>query len=87
MNHYIRIVVSLVALIALASCSSNGRVHTSVSYGVGYGGYYGASPWRNRPVYVVDDRPIIIDDGPVATPMPDFGMPDAGGMDFPDFDF
>jgi hypothetical protein len=81
-------IVSLLSFLALAACSGSGRPR--VSYSVGYGGYYGASPWRHypgRPIYVGGGG-IDIPDGPVATPLPDFGMPDMGGAaDFADFDF
>jgi len=57
----------------------------TVRYSVGYGSYYGAHPWGyypGRPVYVGGgggyDIPDIPDipEGPVAEPMPDFGMPE-----------
>jgi hypothetical protein len=77
-------VVVVVALIA-AGCSGSGR--TRVSYGVGYGGYYGGGPWRGYhgypPVYVGGGGGYPdIPDGPSAAQMPDFGMPDMGGFDF-----
>jgi hypothetical protein len=56
---------------------------------VGYGGYYGPSPWHRYPGYPVyiggGDIPDL-PDGPVAEPLPDFGMPDFGPeADFADF--
>lgn len=76
-------------LLGLAGCAGGG--HSRVSYGVGYGGSYGPSAWGrypSYPVYVGGGRPDIphIPDGPIATPMPDFGMPDMGGG-MADFDF
>jgi hypothetical protein len=85
-----RLLAGIVLIGALVACASDGvRTSTSVSYGVGYGRYYGASPWGYYPGYPVyvggaPDLPS----GPVATPLPDFGMPDmpdAGFADFPDF--
>lgn len=74
--------------LSLAACAGSGRSH--VSYSVGYGGYYGPSPWGyyRGPIYVGGGTPDLpnIPDEPVATPLPDFGMPDmGGGMDFADF--
>lgn len=91
MTRLIAAAVCLVLLGALAGCAGGGSPRVSYSVGVGYGSYYGPSAWSRypgRPVYVVGGgRPDIPDipDGPVAAPMPDFGMPDMGGM--ADFDF
>lgn len=92
MNRSVRIaigIVSLVSFAALAACSSSGPPR--VSYSVGVGGYYGASPWRyypRHPVYVGGGGGIDLPNRPVAAPLPDFGMPDMGaGADFADFDF
>lgn len=92
MNQPVKIaicIVSLVSFVTLAACSGSGRPR--VSYSVGVGSYYGASPWRyypRHPVYVGGGGGIDIPDRPVAAPMPDFGMPDMGpGAGFADFDF
>lgn len=90
MTRTITLAIGILVVAGLVGCAGSGR--TTVSYGVGYGGYYGPSPWGyRRPVYVVgggDPGIPDIPDGPVAAPMPDFGMPDAGGMDdFGGFDF
>jgi hypothetical protein len=82
------VAATLALLASLAGCSGGGSGRSSVHYGVGYGSYYGASPWHHypgRPVYI--DTGPDIPDGPVATPLPEFGMPDGGMMDIPDFDF
>ena len=87
MNRVSKIAAGLVILAMLGACGSGG--HTRVSYGVGYGGYYGGGPYRGYyqpPIYVgggggYPDIPDI-PSGPVAAPMPDFGMPDVGGFDF-----
>lgn len=92
MTRLIAIAFCIALLAGLASCAGGGR--PSVRYSVGYGSYYGGSPWGyypGHPVYVGGgggpDIPHI-PEGPVAAPMPDFGMPDAGGMDdFGGFDF
>jgi len=85
----VALVISLVSLSALAACSGSGQPR--VSYGVGFGSYYGASPWRHypgRPIYVGGGGGIDLPDEPIAAQMPDFGMPDMGGAaDFADFDF
>lgn len=67
---------------AVFGCAGGGS--PTVRYSVGYGSYYGAHPWGyypGRPVYVggggsydVPDIPDI-PEGPVAEPMPGFGMP------------
>ena len=78
----------------LQACSGSGGGSPRVSYsvGVGYGGYYGRSPYgyRRPPVVVVGPGPGPGPDfdRPVAAPLPEpdigFGMPEAG---FNDFDF
>jgi len=90
MTRLVAIAFCIALLASLAGCAGGGR--PTVRYSVGYGSYYGGSPWGyypGHPVYVGGGGgPDIPDipDGPVATPMPDFGMPDAGGMDFGGFD-
>lgn len=89
MNRLAVTAICIVSLLALVACSGSGRPR--VSYGVGFGSYYGSSAWRHyprHPVYIGGGGGIDIPDGPVATPLPDFGMPDmGGGADFADFDF
>ncbi len=77
----------LLSTLFLAACSSGGSRgysgHTRHSVGVGYGGYYGR-PWGHSPGYVggIDPGPGFGGGGPVASQMPDMGMPDfGGGMD------
>lgn len=87
----------IIACLLFSACSSGGSTRVSYGVGVGYGGYYGAGPWRGYsgyPVYVGGGRPDIPDipQRPSAAQLPDFGMPgggmmDAGPMDFGDFDF
>jgi hypothetical protein len=64
----------------LSACSSSGGYgRSSIHYGVGYGGYYGR-PWGYDPVYVgggID--PDSGADAPVASQLPEMGMPDYGG--------
>lgn len=76
-----------IALVAgTAGCAGGGG--PTVRYSVGYGSYYGSHPWGSypgRPVYIGGGGGYDIPDipeGPVAEPMPDFGMPDIGGFDF-----
>ena len=81
-----KVVVVVVAALIIASCSGSGRSRVSYGVGVGYGGYYGGGPWRGYhgypPVYVDGGGGYPdIPDGPSASQMPDFGMPDAGMMD------
>ncbi len=90
MNHFIRysaLLVICVAIIFLSACTGGGSPNIRYSVGMGYGGYYGHSPYGRYGPDVI----IVPDDGPVATQMPepdmDFGMPDAGFDDFGDFDF
>jgi hypothetical protein len=49
-------------------------------YGAGYRGYY-RDPWRYGPGYIGDVGPGIGHEPPMATQLPDMGMPDFGGMD------
>jgi len=80
-------VTFLLSTVLLTACSSSGGSgysgRTVYHGGVGYGGYYGR-PWGYRPGYVggIDPGPGIGGGGPVASQMPDMGMPDFdGGMD------
>lgn len=66
------------AVFTTACGSSGGHTRTQVHYGAGYRGYY-RDPWRYNPVYI--DAGPGIDDTPVASPLPEMGMPDFGGMD------
>lgn len=87
MKRFIVISVSTALLLGLVGCAGGGG-HSRVSYGVGYGGGYGPSGWGGYPGYPVyvggGGRPDFPDipDGPMAAPLPDFGMPDMGGFDF-----
>lgn len=80
------------AIGVLQGCSGGGSPRVSYSVGVGYGGYYGRSPYGyyRRPPIIVGgpgpdiDRPVAM---PLAAPDVDFGMPDAGFNDFGGFDF
>jgi hypothetical protein len=84
---YYKLLAALITLLIIASCSGSGGTRVSYGVGVGYGGYYGGGPWRGHsgyPVYIGGGgRPDIphIPDGPSAVQLPEFGMPDAGGMD------
>ena len=72
-------------LVSLSACAGSGQ--PSVRYSVGFGSYYGAGPWGyyGHPIYIGGGE---IPDEPIATPLPDFGPPDMGGMgDFADFDY
>jgi hypothetical protein len=88
----LKLAIVLLLSLLVASCAG-GNTRVSYGVGVGYGGYYGAGPWRgyyNRPVYVGGGiRPDIPDIpmGPSASQLPDFGMPDVGMMDMGGFDF
>ena len=87
---YLTVILCLIAALALTSCSGSGgsRVHYGV--GVGYGGYYGAGPWRGypgHPVYIGGGGIPDIPSGPSAQQLPDFGMPDVGMADMGGFDF
>jgi hypothetical protein len=87
------IVLSFLAATLTTACSSSGSgmSRTHVSYGAGYRGYY-RRPYGYPPVYVgggVDPDWGV--DQPVATPLPEMGMPDFGGggmdMDMGGFDW
>lgn len=86
MKRSIFVVVRLVVVSGLVGCAGGGSPTLRCS--VGYGSCYGAHPWGcypGRPVYVGGGGDYDIPDipeGPVAEPMPDFGMPDIGGFDF-----
>jgi hypothetical protein len=92
MKSLIRIVLLMLTLSMttwlLTACSSSGGSgysRSSVHYG--YRGYRG-HPWGYDRVYVPVGGGIDPGwgvggpSGPVATPLPDMGMPDMGGMDF-----
>jgi hypothetical protein len=92
------VIVILVTLVLgsaglLQGCSGGGSPRVSYSVGMGYGGYYGRSPYgyHRPPVVVVGPGPGPDIDRPIAAPLPEpdvgFGMPDAGFNDFDDFDF
>ena len=95
MNTKLVLVTALAVALFLAGCASSGYGRPRVSYSMGFGSYYGPSPWHRYPgcpVYIGDGGGIPdIPDGPVAEPLPDFGMPDMGPEasfdDFGDFDF
>jgi len=81
------VVLAAASVVLTTACSSggSGMSRTSMHYGAGYRGYY-RQPWGYPPVYVggggVDpDWGVEAPDYPVATPMPEMGMPDMGGMD------
>lgn len=81
----------VIALTFLAACSGTGGSTVRYNMGVGYGGYYGGSPYGYYPpdvIIVPDDEPIAEQfSDPGMDPGMDFGMPDAGFDDFGDFDF
>jgi hypothetical protein len=82
----IGVAIAVVAALIIAGCSGGSRTRVSYGVGVGYPGYYGGGPWRGYdryPVYVGGGGGGYPDipDGPSASQMPDFGMPDAGMMD------
>jgi len=92
----ISILLSTVFLMACSSSGGGGYSSRSYHSGVGYGGYYGR-PWGYHPGYIggIDPGPGI-GGGPVATQLPDMGMPGMGmdmgmgmgmGMDMGGFDF
>lgn len=88
-----KVLAVVIASVIIAGCAG-GSSRMTYGVGVGYGGYYGAGPWRGYgryPVYVGGGGggPGIphIPDGPSASQMPEFGMPDAGMMDMGGFDF
>jgi len=82
----VRIMLGILLAAGIAACAGGGS--PTVRYSVGYGSYYGAHPWGyypGRPVYIGGGGGYDIPDipeGPVAEPLPDFGMPDIGGFDF-----
>ena len=94
-----KLAVTLFALILLAGtlavtgCSGSGGYRGYASHGIGYGRYYGPRPWGYYPGYGDVDPDFGVDDGPVAVPLPEMGMPDMGtmdmgmGMDMGGFDF
>ena len=76
------IVLTIVAgVLSVGACSGSGGYRGQASHGISYGHYYGPRPWGYYPGYVDVDPGPGIDDGPVATPLPEMGMPDMGGMD------
>jgi hypothetical protein len=85
----------IVATLLAGACSgSGGGYRGHASHGIGYGHYYGPRPWGYYPGYIDVDPGPGIDDGPVATPLPEMGMPDLGGgmdmgmgMEMGGFDF
>ena len=71
-------------IVTACSSGSSGSYRTHVNYGVGYRGYHGR-PWGYPPVYIGGGGGVDPDwgvDAPIATPLPEMGMPDFGGMDF-----
>ena len=93
MKHFTNLIALLliIAVVALLmGCAGGGRPRVSYSVGMGYGGYYGRSPYGYYRPPVVIGGPGPDFDRPVATPLPshdmDFGMPDAGFDDFGGFD-
>lgn len=76
------VVFALSAAILSTACSGSGSgyTRTHMHYGAGYRGYY-HDPWRYRPVYGGGIGPGIGQGPPVATQLPEMGMPDFGGMD------
>ena len=83
-----KILLVVVTALLLSACAGGGSSRITYGVGVGYGGYHGAGPWRGYgryPVYIGGggggpDIPHI-PEGPGASQMPSFGMPDAGMMD------
>lgn len=89
----IAVLMIVVGTVLVSACSGGGGYRGYASHGIGYGRYYGPRPWGYYPGYIVDPGPGI-DDTPVATPLPEMGMPDIGGgmdmgmgMDIGGFDF
>ena len=69
------------ALTTACSGSSSGYTRSHMHYGAGYRGYY-RDPWRYGPGYIGGGvGPGIGHEPPMATQLPDMGMPDFGGMD------
>ena len=55
LKYSVLIIMGLSILMSLSACSSGGGgsgYRSHVSYGVGYGGYYGDRPWGYHPGYV-----------------------------------
>jgi hypothetical protein len=74
--------IIIVGTVLVSACSGSGGGYRGyASHGIGYGRYYGARPWGYYPGYVDVDPDFGVDDGPVAMPLPEMGMPDMGGMD------
>lgn len=74
--------IASILLLTACSGSGGGNYRTYHSYDDGYGRYYGARPWGHHPGYIGGIPGPGIDDGPVAVPLPEMGMPDyGGGMD------
>ena len=85
----------IAATVLVSACSGSGGGYQGyAAHGIGYGRYYGARPWGYYPGYIDVDPGPGIDNGPVAMPLPEVGMPDIGGgmdmgmgMDMGGFDF
>jgi hypothetical protein len=83
--------VVIIASLVLTGCAGGGSSRVSYGVGMGYGGYYGHSPWRGHsgyPVYVGGGGGgggPHIPAGPSAVQLPEYGMPDAGMGDMGDF--
>ena len=67
--------------VLVSACSGSGGYRGHASHGIGYGRYYAPGPWGYYPGYVDVDPDFGVDDGPVAVPLPEMGMPDMGSMD------
>lgn len=97
MNRTGKVLVALVlvaTLITMTACSGGGGYRGSAAHGIRYGHYYGPRPWGYYPGYIDVDPDYGVDDGPIAVPLPEMGMPDIGGsmdmgmgMDMGAFDF
>lgn len=88
------ILASLIATTLLLGACAGGGYRGEADHGIGYGHYYGPRPWSYYPGYIDVDPGPGIGDGPVATPLPEMGMPDFGGgvdmgmgMEMGGFDF
>jgi hypothetical protein len=86
--------ILLAGSLAVSGCSGSGGGYRGyASHGIGYGRYYGPRPWGYYPGYEDIGPDYGVDDGPVAVPLPEMGMPDMGtmdmgmGMDIGGFDF
>jgi hypothetical protein len=74
--------IIIVGTVLVSACSGSGGGYRGyASHGIGYGRYYGARPWGYYPGYVDVEPDLGVEDGPVAMPLPEMGMPDMGGMD------